>query len=266
MSKSRTVYICQSCGRHAARMMGRCPGCGEWGTLVETVQEEQVSPGTRRRSASLARSQPQRLNEISTDGLDRLPLPIEEFSRVLGGGIVPGSLILVSGDPGIGKSTLLLQVAAVLAESAGPVLYVSGEESSRQIKMRAERLGIKAGEIYLVTETELETILDHLHNVSPRLLVVDSIQTTYTSSLESAAGNISQIRACAGRLQDVAKATRGRHVPGGTRHQGGHHRRTAGAGAHRGHGALSGGGSLSRLPAAASHQESLWRHLGGGRL
>jgi DNA repair protein RadA/Sms len=207
MVKSRTVYICQSCGRHAARMMGRCPGCGEWGTLVETLQEDQPTPGTRRRAAGLIRSQPQRLSEISTDGLDRLPLPIEEFSRVLGGGIVPGSLVLVGADPGIGKSTLLLQVAAVLAKSAGPVLYVSGEESSRQIKMRAERLGIKAGEIYLVTETELETILDHLHSVTPRLLVVDSIQTTYTSSLESAAGNISQIRACAGRLQDVSKAT-----------------------------------------------------------
>ena len=205
MTKTHTAYICQSCGRHAARMMGRCPGCGEWGTLEETIMDDRPVGG--RRAASAAQSKPQRLTEVSTDELDRIPLPIEEFSRVLGGGVVPGSLVLVSGDPGIGKSTLLLQVAALMAESAGPVLYVSGEESNRQIKMRAERLGIQANELYLVTETELEAILGHLHSVGPRLMVVDSIQTTHTSNLESAAGSISQVRACAGRLQEVAKST-----------------------------------------------------------
>ncbi len=205
MAKTRSVYICSSCGRHSARMMGRCPGCGEWGTLEETLVEEEVSG--RSRPASPYRTQPQRLAEVSTDGLDRLPLPIDEFSRVLGGGIVPGSLVLVSGDPGIGKSTLLLQMAALMAQTAGPVLYVSGEESSHQIKMRATRLGLAADDLFLLTETNLETILGHLQNIAPRILIVDSIQTTYLSELESAPGNISQIRACAGRLQEVAKSS-----------------------------------------------------------
>jgi len=205
MAKRRTVYVCQSCGRHAARMMGRCPGCGEWGTLVETLVDDE--PVSSRRPAGAPRSQPQRLTEVSTDGLDRIPLAMEEFSRVLGGGVVPGSLALVSGDPGIGKSTLLLQMAALMAESAGPVLYVSGEESSHQIKMRADRLGIEAAALYLVTETELETILEHLHSLGPRLMIIDSIQAIHTSSLESAAGSISQVRACAGRLQEVAKSS-----------------------------------------------------------
>jgi DNA repair protein RadA/Sms len=203
--KERTVYVCQNCGRHAARMMGRCPGCGEWGTLIETTMAEQ--PVGSRRSAGAPRIPPQRLTEISADGLERIPLPIDEFSRVLGGGVVPGSLVLVSGDPGIGKSTLMLQTAALMAESAGPVLYVSGEESSRQIKMRADRLGIRTDDLFVVTETELETILEHLTTVGPRVMVMDSIQTAYTTSLESAAGSVSQVRACAARLQDVAKST-----------------------------------------------------------
>ncbi len=205
MAKTRTVYVCQNCGRHSARMMGRCPGCAEWGTLIETVMDDKPTGG--RRVSRTLRSQPQRLTDVSSDGLDRIPLAIEEFSRVLGGGIVPGSLVLVSGDPGIGKSTLLLQAAALMAESAGPVLYVSGEESSHQIKMRADRLEIKTPELYLVTETELEAILAHQQNLSPRILVVDSIQTTYTSELESAPGSISQVRTCANRLQDVAKSS-----------------------------------------------------------
>jgi DNA repair protein RadA/Sms len=145
--------------------------------------------------------------EVATDGLDRLPLPIEEFARVLGGGVVPGSLVLVGGDPGIGKSTLLLQMAALMAESAGPVLYVSGEESSHQIRMRADRLGLHPDDLYLVTETELETVLEHLHNLAPRLMVVDSIQAVYTSRLESTAGSLSQVRACAGQLQEAAKSS-----------------------------------------------------------
>lgn len=203
--KERTVYVCQNCGRHAARMMGRCPGCGEWGTLVETAMVEQRAGS--RRPAGTPRTEPQRLTEISADGLERIPLPIEELSRVLGGGVVPGSLVLVSGDPGIGKSTLMLQTAALMAESAGPVLYVSGEESSRQIKMRADRLRIHTDDLFVVTETELETMLDHLAAVGPRVMVVDSIQTAHTATLESAAGSVSQVRACAARLQDVAKSS-----------------------------------------------------------
>ena len=205
MAKTHTVYVCQSCGRHSARPMGRCPGCGEWGTLVETLVDEQ--PAGRGRPVAAARSQPERLPDISTDGLDRLPVPIEELSRVLGGGIVPGSLVLISGDPGIGKSTLLLQMAAIMAQWAGPVLYASGEESARQIKMRANRLDLSADDLYLLTETDLEVIVDHLQSLGPRILIVDSIQTMQASALDSAPGSISQVRTCAARLQEVAKAS-----------------------------------------------------------
>lgn len=203
--KERTVYVCQSCGRHAARSMGRCPGCGEWGTLIETVMSD--DPVKSRRPSGAPLTMPQRLAEIDAGGPERLPLPIEEFSRVLGGGVVPGSLVLLSGDPGIGKSTLMLQTAALMAETAGPVLYVSGEESSRQIKMRAERLAVRPVELFVVSETDLETILEHVTSIGPRVLILDSIQTAHTAALESAAGSVSQVRACASRLQEVAKST-----------------------------------------------------------
>jgi DNA repair protein RadA/Sms len=134
-------------------------------------------------------------------------MPLDEFARVLGGGIVPGSLILIGGEPGIGKSTLLLQVAALMSEYAGPALYVSGEESAQQIRMRAERLGIMPPDLYTVTETNLEVIMGHVESIAPRVLVIDSIQTTYTDDLTSMAGNVSQVRECASRLQALAKSS-----------------------------------------------------------
>jgi len=202
MSKTRTVYVCQNCGRVAYREMGRCPGCNEWNTMVEQVDvpDEPVP-----RAPGGMHSQPMRLSEIEGDPWERVPLPIEEFARVLGGGVVPGSLILLAGDPGIGKSTLLAQVAGVMADYAGPVLYVSGEESARQIKLRAERLGINSENLYLVTETNLSVILNHVQDVQPRMLIVDSIQTTYSDALNSAAGNVSQVRQCASVFQGLAK-------------------------------------------------------------
>ena len=157
-------------------------------------------------------STPKRLAEIEAEGADRWPLPIAEFSRVLGGGVVPGSLVLVGGDPGIGKSTLLLQMATLMAATNGPVLYVSGEESERQIKMRAERLQSEQKapfphELYLVTETNLDVILEHIHTVHPRVVVIDSIQTVYAGELSSAAGSVSQVRETAVRLQGLAKSS-----------------------------------------------------------
>jgi DNA repair protein RadA/Sms len=171
--------------------------------MVEEVIEQ--APGKRRAPVGVQRTPPQRLTEIATDGLDRLPLPLDEFSRVLGGGVVPGSLILVGGEPGIGKSTLLLQVAALMSGSSGPVLYVSGEESARQIKMRADRLKIAREDLFVVTETNLDTIFEHIESVQPRLLVVDSVQTTYNATLSSASGSVSQVRETASRLQELAK-------------------------------------------------------------
>jgi DNA repair protein RadA/Sms len=146
-----------------------------------------------------------RLHEVETDGLDRLALPVQEFSRVLGGGLVPGSLILVGGDPGIGKSTLLLEIAGLAANLHGPVLYVSGEESARQIKMRAERLKMDAHDLFLVTETNLRAILDHITEVRPIMAIIDSIQTTYDDSLNSSAGSVTQVRESASRFQELAK-------------------------------------------------------------
>jgi DNA repair protein RadA/Sms len=204
MAKTRTQWICQNCGRTMPREMGRCPGCGEWNTMVEVVE----SPAAQATGTpGILRSEPRRLAEIDTEGLERLPLPLEEFARVLGGGVVPGSLILVGGDPGIGKSTLLLQTAGMMTESIGcPVLYVSGEESARQIRMRADRLSIRSNDLFIVTETNMDAILHHAEQVRPLAMIVDSIQTVYSEELTSAAGSISQVRQAASRFQWWAKA------------------------------------------------------------
>jgi DNA repair protein RadA/Sms len=184
--------------------MGRCPNCGGWNTFVEEVVAGDPVPSAVQRIVG-QRSEPQRLAEIEGDPWERLPLPMEEFSRVLGGGVVPGSIILIGGEPGIGKSTLLLQVTALMAEYAGPALYVSGEESARQIKMRAERLGITTDNLFLVTETNIDVILSHVNTIQPRVLVVDSIQTTYSDNLGSLPGNVGQVKQAASIFQHLAK-------------------------------------------------------------
>jgi DNA repair protein RadA/Sms len=206
MAKSKVQFVCQRCGRISAAYMGKCPQCSEFGTMVEQVVTPPAGRKNRSgRSLSASGSKPQKIGEVSTADVARLAIPIQEFSRVLGGGIVPGSLILVGGDPGIGKSTLLLEVAALMANNHGPCLYVSGEESVRQIKMRADRMGLISDDLYLVTETNLETILDHIEELKPVLTIVDSIQTTYTGDLTSSAGSVSQVRECASRFQELAK-------------------------------------------------------------
>ncbi len=192
MTKVQTHYVCQTCGRTSPRAMGRCPQCGGWGTMVEEAIASE--PAVLSRSASPGglggHSKPRRLDEIEGDQEDRWNLSIGEFARVLGGGVVPGSIVLVGGDPGIGKSTLVLQVMLEMA-GQGCVLYVSGEESERQVKMRAVRLltdeegkerPLPHG-LLLVNETNLNTILEHVAEVKPSLLVVDSIQTVYLSEL-----------------------------------------------------------------------------------
>ena len=203
MPKARTLFVCQSCGHSQPRWEGRCPGCGEWNTFVETMVNTKRKSGGRTQPTH---GQVPRLREISPDGFARIPVPIEEFNRVMGGGIIPGSVTLVAGDPGIGKSTLLLQISGLLAENSDPVLYVSGEESAQQIKMRAERLGIEGTNLYVLAETNLDSILEHLEQLRPRMAVIDSIQAVHLDGLTSSAGSISQVRECAATTLRLAKS------------------------------------------------------------
>lgn len=205
-TKTHSKWTCQQCGFVSTKSYGKCPECGEWNSMVESI----VSAAEEKKSslASLApRSAPQKISDVHTEGFTRIPVPMNELARVLGGGIVPGSLVLIGGEPGIGKSTLLLQMAAVLAQAAGTVLYISGEESVQQMKMRAERLGLKPDALYLLTETNVDEILAHIERLQPKIVVVDSVQTVYLEELTSAAGSISQVRESAARLMKTAKET-----------------------------------------------------------
>lgn len=204
MAKVRVRYVCRECGRSTPRPMGRCPQCGGWNTLVE---EAVVEPRPSRRPTG-NRPAPKRMGEIDSAELERLPMAQAEFARVLGGGVVPGSVVLIGGDPGVGKSTLLLQAAGWLAATR-PVLYVSGEESEAQIRDRARRLASDDGleALYLLHETDLESIVTQLEAMRPSLAVIDSIQTVVQPGLGSEPGSITQIRQAASRFQAVAKAT-----------------------------------------------------------
>jgi DNA repair protein RadA/Sms len=208
MAKAQTFYQCTTCDKRFSSPLGRCPSCGTWGSIEKFTEQPAAAPSQRiAASANPLRTPPQRLRDVPAEDDARLTLPVPEFARVLGGGIVPGSIVLVGGDPGIGKTTLLTQIAAVVAEHIGRVLYVSGEESVRQIKMRAERLQINVEDLYLVTETNLEAILEHAEKLSPKLMIVDSIQTTYSDDKPSSAGTVTQVRECTTRLQLYAKTT-----------------------------------------------------------
>jgi DNA repair protein RadA/Sms len=200
-AQDRVVFVCQECGKESAKWLGRCPDCQQWNTFVEmTVRAE---PALARPSTPF--SPPQQLSEVEIDSAERRPLPIAEFNRVLGGGIVAGSLALISGDPGIGKSTLLLQAAASIANDDNRVVYVTGEETPHQIKLRAERLGLGGEGLYIMAETDLERVLEQAHQAAPALIIVDSIQTVYAPGMESAAGSVAQVRECTMRLMQFAK-------------------------------------------------------------
>ena len=206
MAKIRTIFVCQQCGAQQSRWMGKCPECGAWDSLVEQLVTPPRATGSRRAS-STGQNQPVRLRDVPLTDFQRLPVYADEFARVLGGGLVPGSVVLIGGDPGVGKSTLLGQVAAHFAASVGPALYVSAEESAQQIRLRAERLGLHADDLFLLTETSLDLIIEHIRNLHPRLAIVDSIQTVYLPELTSAAGSVSQVREGALRLMQLAKET-----------------------------------------------------------
>src|SRR5262249_31356690 len=202
----KTLYCCQDCGSQQPKWMGRCPDCGKWGSLVE----ELVAPAVPDRSERGAlfktrRVEPVPYEHIESQNDSRQPSGIAEFDRVLGGGIVPGSLVLIGGDPGIGKSTLLLQVSNELARLCGKVLYISGEESERQIKLRGERLGMNPQGLYLMAETCLERVFEEIDRLEPLAIIVDSVQTIFSMKIESAPGSVSQVREVAGQFLVLAK-------------------------------------------------------------
>ncbi len=203
-TKIKTVYVCQSCGTQSPRWMGKCPDCGAWNTMVEEQVEKSKDIGSAKRQGG---SEPLLLNEIQARDEDRFVTKIGELDRVLGGGIVAGSVVLIGGDPGIGKSTLVLQMLRQVSELRGKALYVSGEESPAQIKMRAQRLGVKAENLYVLAETSLDEIIRAADGLQPQVLVVDSVQTVFTSELPSAPGSVGQVREVSGRLMLHAKRT-----------------------------------------------------------
>jgi DNA repair protein RadA/Sms len=204
MSKPKTKYVCQSCGAESPKWLGQCPGCQAWNTLEETRQEPAGS-ATHRYAAVAGTAQLQRLADVEARELPRLPTGVTEFDRVLGGGLVSGGVVLIGGDPGIGKSTLLLQALAAMSQTAR-VLYVTGEESADQVALRARRLGLSSPDVDLLAEIRLEVIEDALkQSPPPAVAVVDSIQTIYTSALSSAPGSVSQVRECAAQLTRMAK-------------------------------------------------------------
>lgn len=211
MAKSKTLFFCQSCGYESPKWIGKCPSCGSWNSFVEEVvsKNETDRNDWRHESTKSRVSKPKTLNEIESTGEIRIATPDQELNRVLGGGIVPGSLILIGGEPGIGKSTLMLQLALALQKAK--ILYVSGEESEQQIKMRAERLSTKPHHsnenFYMLAETGTKNIFQAIETVQPNLVIIDSIQTLHSHMLDSSAGSIGQVRQCAGELMKFAKET-----------------------------------------------------------
>lgn len=200
-TKAKTQYVCQNCGSLSAKWLGKCPDCLEWNTF----QEEAVLPKQTRVEGISSQSAPKPITQILSGDKERFDTGISELNRVLGGGLVKGSLTLISGDPGIGKSTLLLQCAHEIAKRYGTVLYVSGEESEEQIKIRGDRLSATAEKLFIVSETSMEVIEGHIRDLKPAFVIIDSIQTVYTEKVTSAPGSVSQVRECANSLMRIGK-------------------------------------------------------------
>ncbi|MCD7902003.1 MAG: DNA repair protein RadA [Bacteroides sp.] len=208
MAKQKTVYVCSNCGQDSPKWIGKCPSCGEWNTYVEEVIRKEPSKLRPVTGFEIDKPKPVILRDIEAADEPRINMHDEELNRVLGGGLVPGSLVLIGGEPGIGKSTLVLQTVLHMPEKR--ILYVSGEESPRQLKLRADRLSDMPGNCYIVCETSLEQIFVHIKNIQPELVIIDSIQTVSTETIESSPGSVSQVRECAAAILRFAKES---HVP-----------------------------------------------------
>jgi len=202
MAKTKSAFFCRSCGFESPKWIGKCPGCNQWNTFAEELKTTQSVNAWKKSSRKIIEPTP--INEITPADQEKTRLNDTELNLVLGGGLVPGAVILLGGEPGIGKSTLLLQLAL---QTQANVLYVSGEESESQIKLRAERIGIQNANCNILTETLLDNILDYLDKQTPEILIVDSIQTLYSDSLDATPGSVSQIRECTGKLLQFAKET-----------------------------------------------------------
>ena len=205
MAKAKTIYVCNACGGNSPRWQGQCPACQAWNTLEESLSE---STSSNARFQGLAQAVPrQKLSAIKAEDMPRLPTGVDEFDRVLGGGLVPGGVVLIGGDPGIGKSTLLLQALAEMSAAGVSVLYSSGEESAAQIALRAKRIALTAPQLEVLAEIQLEKLLTTIDASRPQVVVVDSIQTVYSDALTSAPGSVAQVRECAAQLTRYAKST-----------------------------------------------------------
>ena len=207
MAKVKTKYVCQECGYENPKWMGKCPECNKWNSMIEEVREAKTASAPVNSLTTLIgnTSVPKSIGNIKSGEKERIDTGVKELNRVLGGGLVKGSLTLISGAPGIGKSTLLLQTAYNISKNSGKVLYISGEESEEQIKIRGDRLGVKSEELFIVSETNMDIIEEHINNLSPSFVIIDSIQTIFKSSIASAPGSVSQVRECSNIIMRLGK-------------------------------------------------------------
>ncbi|WP_436513187.1 DNA repair protein RadA [Clostridium thermobutyricum] len=205
MAKIKSIFTCQKCGYESPKWLGKCPDCNEWNTFVEEVKDEKAIAKNQIAKSITIDNMPKSIKNIKSGERERLDTGLNELNRVLGGGLVKGSLTLISGDPGIGKSTLLLQTANNISNKYGKVLYVSGEESEEQIKIRGDRLGVKCNELYIVSETNLDKIEVYIDEIEPKFVIIDSIQTIYKETVTSAPGSVSQVKECSNQLMRIGK-------------------------------------------------------------
>lgn len=210
MAKIKSIYICQNCGYESPKWLGKCPSCNEWNTFAEEIKDSQKTTSSSVNKSAILNNMPKPITKIVSGEKERFITGINELDRVLGGGLVKGSLTLISGDPGIGKSTLLLQTASNIAQKYGKVLYVSGEESEEQIKIRGDRLSVSSDNLFIISETSLDSIEVYIDEIKPIFVIIDSIQTIYKENITSAPGSVSQVRECSNNLMRIGK---GKDIP-----------------------------------------------------